>query len=95
MLAQRQPAPRLLLRRIQPPHVEARAGGVPGLSRTALPDTPLLLPAPCHSIVSSTGALALDEVPKTMVVVGGGVIGLELGSGECAPLSLCLVGACC
>lgn len=31
-------------------------------------------------IVSNTGALALDQVPKSMVVVGGGVIGLELGS---------------
>lgn len=31
-------------------------------------------------IVSSTGALELSEVPKHMVVVGGGVIGLELGS---------------
>jgi dihydrolipoamide dehydrogenase len=31
-------------------------------------------------IVSSTGALALGEVPKTMVVIGGGYIGLELGS---------------
>ena len=31
-------------------------------------------------IVSSTGALALAEVPKTMVVIGGGVIGLELGT---------------
>ena len=31
-------------------------------------------------IVSSTGALALSKVPKSMVVVGGGVIGLELGS---------------
>ena len=31
-------------------------------------------------IVSSTGALALDKVPKTMTVVGAGVIGLELGS---------------
>ena len=29
---------------------------------------------------SSTGALALKTVPKDMVVVGGGVIGLELGS---------------
>jgi dihydrolipoamide dehydrogenase len=33
-----------------------------------------------HKIVDSTGALALPAVPKTMVVVGGGVIGLELGS---------------
>ncbi len=31
-------------------------------------------------IVSSTGALELSEVPKKMIVVGGGVIGLELGS---------------
>lgn len=31
-------------------------------------------------IVSSTGALDLSEVPKRMIVVGGGVIGLELGS---------------
>jgi len=31
-------------------------------------------------IVSSTGALELKSVPKTMVVIGGGVIGLELGS---------------
>lgn len=31
-------------------------------------------------ILTSTGALELQEVPKTMVVVGGGYIGLELGS---------------
>ena len=31
-------------------------------------------------IVSSTGALVLDKVPGHLVVVGGGVIGLELGS---------------
>jgi len=31
-------------------------------------------------IVSSTGALALAGVPKTMVVIGGGYIGLEMGS---------------
>ena len=31
-------------------------------------------------IVSSTGALALAKVPKRLVVVGGGYIGLELGS---------------
>ena len=32
------------------------------------------------TIVSSTGAIALSSVPKKMIVVGGGVIGLELGS---------------
>jgi len=31
-------------------------------------------------IVSSTGALSLDKVPEKMIVVGAGVIGLELGS---------------
>ena len=31
-------------------------------------------------IVSSTGALALAAVPKHLIVIGGGVIGLELGS---------------
>ena len=31
-------------------------------------------------IISSTGGIALEKVPATMVVVGGGVIGLELGS---------------
>ena len=31
-------------------------------------------------IVSSTGALAFDSVPKHLVIVGAGIIGLELGS---------------
>ena len=31
-------------------------------------------------IVSSTGALKFDKVPKKMIVVGGGYIGLEMGS---------------
>jgi dihydrolipoamide dehydrogenase len=31
-------------------------------------------------IVSSTGALSLAKVPQTMVVIGGGYIGLEMGS---------------
>ncbi len=31
-------------------------------------------------IVDSTGALELEEVPEHLVVIGGGVIGLELGS---------------
>jgi len=32
------------------------------------------------TIVSSTGALELQKVPKHLLVIGGGVIGLELGS---------------
>ena len=37
-----------------------------------LPDDP--------RIVDSTGALALKEVPKKMLLVGGGIIGLEMGT---------------
>ena len=33
-----------------------------------------------ETVVSSTGALALKSVPKRLLVVGGGYIGLELGS---------------
>jgi len=32
------------------------------------------------TVVTSTGALELPKVPKSMVVIGGGVIGLEMGS---------------
>src|SRR5439155_20532308 len=32
------------------------------------------------TIVSSTEALAFDSVPKKLIVVGGGYIGLEMGS---------------
>lgn len=31
-------------------------------------------------IVDSTGALEIDEIPKSLAVIGGGVIGLEMGS---------------
>ncbi|KAH0542081.1 hypothetical protein FGG08_003461 [Glutinoglossum americanum] len=31
-------------------------------------------------IITSTGAIALQQVPKKMVVIGGGIIGLEMGS---------------
>jgi dihydrolipoamide dehydrogenase len=31
-------------------------------------------------VVDSTGAIALEKVPEHMIVIGGGVIGLELGS---------------
>jgi dihydrolipoamide dehydrogenase len=34
-------------------------------------------------VVTSTGALDLPEIPKKMIVVGGGVIGLEMGSVYC------------
>ena len=32
------------------------------------------------TIVTSTGALELDKIPKKMIVIGAGVIGLEMGS---------------
>jgi dihydrolipoamide dehydrogenase len=44
---------------------------------------PVHLPfLPCDGkvVVDSTGALAFDAVPEHLVIVGGGVIGLELGS---------------
>ncbi|WP_410220185.1 dihydrolipoyl dehydrogenase [Pedobacter sp.] len=47
-----------------------------GSKPTALP----FLPIDKKRIITSTEALNLKEVPKTMVVIGGGVIGLELGS---------------
>ncbi|KRB40689.1 MAG: dihydrolipoyl dehydrogenase [Pseudomonadota bacterium] len=33
-----------------------------------------------NRIVDSTGALSLPEVPKSLIVIGAGIIGLELGS---------------
>lgn len=38
------------------------------------------LPFDGTTVVDSTGALAFESVPKHLVIVGGGVIGLELGS---------------
>lgn len=31
-------------------------------------------------IITSTGAIALEKVPESMIVIGGGIIGLEMGS---------------
>ncbi|GAX80721.1 hypothetical protein CEUSTIGMA_g8156.t1 [Chlamydomonas eustigma] len=47
-----------------------------GSEVTPLPGVPI----DEKKIVSSTGALVLKEVPKTMVVIGAGYIGLEMGS---------------
>ena len=43
--------------------------------------SPIEIPAFKYSkrIINSTGALALEEVPASLVVIGGGVIGVELG----------------
>ena len=32
------------------------------------------------NIISSTGALSLNKVPKKLAIIGGGYIGLEMGS---------------
>ncbi|WPZ33718.1 dihydrolipoyl dehydrogenase [Thalassobaculum sp. OXR-137] len=46
-----------------------------GSEPVELPDLPF-----GDRVMSSTGALALKEVPRSMAVVGGGYIGLELGT---------------
>lgn len=33
-----------------------------------------------QTVISSTGAIALEKVPKKMIVIGGGIIGLEMAS---------------
>lgn len=47
-----------------------------GSEPVALP----FLPVDEKKIVTSTGALSLEKIPETLTVIGGGVIGLELGS---------------
>ena len=47
-----------------------------GSKPTALP----FLPIDKKRIITSTEALNLQEIPKNLIVIGGGVIGLELGS---------------
>ncbi len=48
---------------------------------TGSSSTPLAnVPVDEQSIVTSTGALTLPKVPKHLVVIGGGYIGLEMGS---------------
>ncbi|MFN4004870.1 MAG: dihydrolipoyl dehydrogenase [Hylemonella sp.] len=48
------------------------AAGSQAVRLPFLPDDP--------RIVDSTGALALREVPKKMLIIGGGIIGLEMGT---------------
>ncbi|MFN8282316.1 MAG: dihydrolipoyl dehydrogenase [Chitinophagales bacterium] len=47
-----------------------------GSKPTALP----FLPIDKKRIITSTEALSLAELPKSIIIIGGGVIGLELGS---------------
>ena len=50
------------------------------LATGSVPTQLPFLPFDGKNVLSSTEALALSEVPKHLVVIGGGVIGLELGS---------------
>lgn len=50
------------------------------LATGSVPNTLPGLPIDEINIVTSTGALNFEKVPQHLVVVGGGVIGLELGS---------------
>ena len=45
-----------------------------------LPSLPFGGPSGNGKVISSTGALALAKLPETLAVVGGGYIGLELGT---------------
>ena len=51
--------------------VGSEVAGLPGFPKELIDE---------KNIVSSTGGLEFKSVPKTLTVVGGGVIGLELGS---------------
>eukprot|EP01022_Parablepharisma_sp_SALTPOND_P004949 TRINITY_DN121338_c1_g1_i1.p1 TRINITY_DN121338_c1_g1~~TRINITY_DN121338_c1_g1_i1.p1 ORF type:complete len:404 (-),score=5.96 TRINITY_DN121338_c1_g1_i1:615-1697(-) len=42
-----------------------------------LPNTPIKIDE--HTILSSSGALALKTVPKSLIIIGAGAIGMELG----------------
>jgi dihydrolipoamide dehydrogenase len=46
----------------------------------SLPAVPPLLRADDPRVMDSTGALDLPDIPKSLLVVGGGYIGLELGT---------------
>jgi dihydrolipoamide dehydrogenase len=58
--------------KIEAKHVVIATGSKPG----SLP----FIEIDKERIITSTEALELDELPKKMIVIGGGVIGLELGS---------------
>ncbi|TVQ04637.1 MAG: dihydrolipoyl dehydrogenase [Planctomycetaceae bacterium] len=46
----------------------------------SVPAMPAAFDVGSDRVMDSTGALALKDIPKTMLVIGGGYIGLELGS---------------
>jgi dihydrolipoamide dehydrogenase len=50
------------------------------LASGSSPAMPAAFRLPTDRVMDSTGALELKDVPKTLLVVGGGYIGLEMGS---------------
>jgi dihydrolipoamide dehydrogenase len=50
------------------------------LATGSVPAMPKMFKIGTPRVMDSTGALALDEVPKSLLVVGGGYIGLEMGT---------------
>lgn len=50
------------------------------LATGSVPAMPKVFKIGSKRVMDSTGALALEEIPKTMLVVGGGYIGLEMGT---------------
>jgi len=67
--------------------VEKNEGGVEEIETDkviiatgSMPNTPASMGYDGERVITSTEALEITKVPKRMVVIGGGVIGLELGS---------------
>ncbi len=56
-------------------HCILATGSVPAMPKMFKIDTP--------RVMDSTGALALEEIPQSLLVIGGGYIGLEMGSVYC------------
>jgi dihydrolipoamide dehydrogenase len=50
------------------------------LATGSVPAMPKMFQIKSPRVMDSTGALALEEVPETLLVVGGGYIGLEMGT---------------
>lgn len=54
------------------------------LATGARPAVLPMIPADLKNVMDSTGALELESIPRSMLVIGGGYIGLELGSAYAA-----------
>jgi dihydrolipoamide dehydrogenase len=50
------------------------------LATGSVPATPKMFKIGSPRVMDSTGALALEDVPETLLVIGGGYIGLEMGT---------------